>query len=266
MSAPGAPAAQAGGDAGGEGEGALRGALQGDAHEGQHRPDVGALAQQLEQVASGQQELREFLTSQPWQQGDPAALQQQHSLEQQAPALGDVDLSFLDDLDDPDDDVGGDGDDPEAFADRVLGSTEQFAAAAVHEAVAPLAEGMQQALAQQDQRLEDMRLQTEFRQLAEEFPELEDGEAQQAVFEQAAVVAQAIGQPAAAGEPQFIRIIYMAAKAAEMAADEEGREYVDSAAHLEGGGGANPAGGTPNAGDAIVNTAKRGGHSVLPWH
>jgi hypothetical protein len=82
-----------------------------------------------------------------------------------------------------------------------------------------------------------------------------------AVIKTAGELAQQLGKPELANEPKFWRVAYMMGKAAE-AANSEGRD-APNAAHLEGGGGATPAGSQVNWADMIVNAGGRKGSSVL---
>jgi hypothetical protein len=79
--------------------------------------------------------------------------------------------------------------------------------------------------------------------LAEQIGNLTAGQEEQVarpVFALAKEMAEHNGHPELSQEPWFVRMVYTAGKALE-AAQEEGAES-PSAAHLEGGGGAAPAG------------------------
>lgn len=236
MSATGQAAggSNGGGDAGGE---AAQGAAQGF--------DAAALQTQLQQTAGGVDELRQqfgqFLESAPWQQ-------QAQGGEEEAETG--FDLSFLD----------------QAYGDPAYGEAErqqmgqqfgeqfdQRVQAAVAQALAPVQQA-QQAFAREQQA----------RDLVAEHPELQDREVAEAVVRQAQQVAQDMGQPELGNNPQFWKLIHQASRATAAANAEEGGADASRAAHLEGGGGAGPAGGgqVDIAGD-IINS-KRGG-SVLPF-
>jgi hypothetical protein len=107
--------------------------------------------------------MRAFLQTAPWAQ------QQQTG---ESTGTGGVDLSFLDADDDELAGYDDDGDD-EAIQETIealANATEGF----VENSIAPLAE-----------RLDAMQRQAEWRQVAEEFPDLEDREVQRDVFEAA---------------------------------------------------------------------------------
>jgi hypothetical protein len=98
-----------------------------------------------------------------------------------------------------------------------------------------------------EQRLEPLRQETkeirqerEWQDVANQFPELVDEQVARPVFALAKEMAEHNGHPELSQEPWFVRMVYTAGKALE-AAQEEGAES-PSAAHLEGGGGAAPAG------------------------
>lgn len=203
-------------------------------------PDVSQLAEQLGQLSAGQEELRNFLQSQPWQQQEAPDPE---------PESDPMDLSFLDPADP--------SFDPEALAERLGGLVEQTA------------ERRAQALLQQHvdplrNDVAEMRRQAESDRLVAEFPELaEEGTAEQ-VVSLSRQIAEAQGRPELADEPWFWRMTYMAGRAAE-AANGEGAE--PPAAHLEGGGGAVPASSGADLGDLIVSGGEGAprGRRALPF-
>jgi hypothetical protein len=202
MSAPG----QAGGDAGGDGQ-AQGGEAQG--------PDLSGMVDQIGQIAAGQEEMRQFLASNPWQQQEQAADPQDD---------GTLDLSWLD----PQNTA---YEDPNVVAqrlnDQINGAVDQRAQALI----APMAEQMA-----------EMRRDQEARDLAAEFPELAQHDIAQHLAGPGGLaeqMAQQLNQPGLAAEPKFWRMVYMASKAAE-AANVNGSES-PGAAPLESGGGPGPA-------------------------
>lgn len=215
----------AGGDAG---------EAQGQAEGQQGGQDTAELAQALEQMQGSHEELRQFLMSQPWQQ--------QEAAEQGEPEAEPLDLSFLE---------GADPEfDPQGFSESLGQLINQTVEQRIQAATQPLAE--QQA---------EMRRQSQAERLVGEFPELADEKVATEVVSVARQIAEANGHPGLANEPWFWRTVYMAGRAAETA-NEEGAE-TPGAAHLEGGGGAGPAGGDVDLGEQIVSS--RRGRSVLPF-
>jgi hypothetical protein len=219
-------------------------AAQGDGQQqqGEGGQDVGALAEQLQAMQAGQEELRQFLTSQPWQQ------QQQGEEQQEETAEEPLDLSFLD-PEDP-------GFDPNALAERLGGLISQTAEQRAQALIAPV-----------QQQQAEMRRQNEARDLVAEFPEIANEETAQQVTSVARQLAEANGHPELADEPWMWRLTYLAGRAIDSANDEGSDE--PGAAHLEGGGGARPTGGQQgDPADAYrqaLREAARGGSSVLPF-
>jgi hypothetical protein len=209
MSAPG----QAGGDAGTTGNGdAGNGEAQG---QGQG-PDLSRMVDQIGQIASGQEEMRQYLASNPWTPQD-AEPQQEGT-----PDEG-LDLSWLD----PQATA---YDDPQAVADRlntqINGAVDQRA----QKLMAPMAEQMA-----------EMRRDQQARDLAAEFPEIATDEMANKIAGPgglAAQMADQLGQPGLAAEPGFWRLVYMAHRAAE-SGNQDGSD--GPAATLEAGGGPGPA-------------------------
>lgn len=247
MAAQGQGTGQAGGDA------ASQAAQQGDAQQGQEAPDFAALVGQVEGLSTGHQETRQALdqiaqglAGAPW-------MQQAEQAPEQAPM--DVDLSFLD-VNDP-------AYDPQQVAQHLTGLVGQLVQEGVQQHVAPIQE--QQA---------EQRRQWEAAQLTSEFPELSNQETArevvQSAHQYAEVLAPTIGRDAAqqlAKEPAFWRLMYGMGRSME-AAQQEGSGD-PGAAHLEGGGGANPGGGQQvDLGDLIVNGGEGAplGARALPFH
>lgn len=203
----------------------------------QQAPDTAALAQQLEALTGGQEEMRQFLMSQPWQQAEA------QEAEQEIPGDEPLDLSFLDPTEP--------GFDPNQVADRLGGLIDNVVEQRLQREINPLRESM-----------DEQRRDLESRDLVAEFPEFGDPQIADQVVDASKQIAQAYGKPELANEPWFWRLTYMAGRAAE-SANEEGSGDPE-AAHLEGGGGARP-GGNPQVdlGEQIVSA--RRGRSVLPF-
>lgn len=210
------------GQAGGEGQGQAQGQGGEAAQNGQAQgPDFGQLAEQLGTLASGQEEMRAFLASNPWAQ--------QQAQEGQPQEEG-IDLSFLD----PGQTM---YEDPQALGRQL----NDVISAAVEQRTQAL---MQPHIAQQN----EMRRTMEAERLSAEFPELQTPEMAQKIAGQGGIaeqiaqqIATAIGQPglakALAAEPAVWRMAYGYHKGVEYANQESGDS---TAAHLEGGGGPGP--------------------------
>ena len=219
MEASGAGPAAANGDGGGEA-----------ADNG-----LGQVSETLAALQSGQEELRSFLQSEPWQ-----AAQQPPPEEPTPEEPVALDLSFLDDPDLPPDDL----------ADRLTEAFDQRSQSQLQQALAPL----QEALSEQQRS-------REAEALVSEFPDLGDAETAEAVVQASRQWAEMAGQPELANSPTLWRLVYMAGRAAD-AANSESSE--GSAAHLEGSGGAGPAGGQQvDMADRIINAG--GPQRVLPF-
>jgi hypothetical protein len=201
MSAPG----QAAGDAGG-GNGEAQGEGQG--------PDLSGMVDQIGQIASGQEEMRQYLASNPWQQpeAEPEAQQDEG-----------LDLSWLD----PN---AQQYEDPAQVAQRL---NDQISGA-VEQRVQALTDPMREQMA-------EMRRDQQARDLAAEFPEIATDEMAQQIAGPgglAAQMADQLGQPGLAAEPSFWRLVYMAHKQSEQA--NNGSDG-PGAAPLESAGGPGPA-------------------------
>jgi hypothetical protein len=200
MSAPGQAA---GGDSG-------NGEAQG---EGQG-PDLSGMVDQIGQIASGQEEMRQYLASNPWQQPET---------EPEAQPDEGLDLSWLD----PNAPV---YEDPAAVAQRL---NDQISGA-VEQRVQALTDPMREQMA-------EMRRDQQARDLAAEFPEIATDEMANQIAGPgglAAQMADQLGQPGLAAEPSFWRLVYMAHKQAEQA--NNGSDG-PGAAPLESAGGPGPA-------------------------
>lgn len=230
MEASGAGLAGSGGaDAGG-----AEGQQQGGEGNGQG-PDLSAVQQTLDSLTTGQEELRQFLQAQPWQQ----------AAEEGEPQAEEFDTSWL-----ADDQV-----DPEVVGDQL----QKMIDARAQEQMKPLMDRLQQTEQQVRERVEA----EQFRDLAGEFPELTQPETAQQVVKHAEVLAQNMGQPGLARNAEFIRLVYTAGRAFD-AASREGQ--APDAANLEGASGASPGGGQQvDLAQLIVNGGeeKRQGSNVL---
>lgn len=226
--------AAVGGDAGQQGQ-----AQQGE--QAQASPDLSTLAEQFGRMEAGQEEMRQFLMSQPWQQPQEQAEPEQEQADE-------IDLSFLD-PDVP-------GYDPQhveqRFGDLIGQVAERRAQQLLQQQVEPLRQDVQ-----------NMRREQELAQLVDEFPEIGEEQTARQVMDRVRALAEANGHPELAHEPWLIRMTYLAGRAIDVANQEGASE--PSAAHLEGGGGAGPAAPQVDPGDLIVQAA-RGGSSVLPFH
>lgn len=203
--------------------------------------DLAQFTQTLQSLQGGQEELRQFLAQQPWQQQEAAPGQQE-----EAPAP--LDWSFLD--------PGEPDFDPREMATRLGGLIDQTMTqreqAFLQQHVNPL-----------NERLEGERVTREAQMLVDEFPEMGDPEIGPQVVAAARQTAEAHGQPQLANEPWFWRQIFMAGKAAQ-AAQEEGAETPD-AAHLEGGAGARPGAQQVDMGEQMFSGSERPGRRALPF-
>lgn len=241
LAAGGEAAQQDGGGAPGAGQ---QGLAQGqDAGAGQQTVDFGALQQQLQDMSGTQEEMRQFLAAQA-----QAAQAQQLQQQQQAQANQPPDLSFLESEADPN-----------VAAQRLQEVINQTADQRVQSM-------LEQRLGPMDQQLSDMRLNYEADQLVSEFPDLADEQVSGAVMEAAGQAATHMGQPELVANPQFVRMVYMAGRAAQMAQQQDGAAGAPGVATLEGGGGAGPAGGTQSGetSDSIGEKWAQRSGSVLP--
>lgn len=219
----------------GQGGDAAQAPAEGQAQ--QQGPDTSALASQLSSLSEGQNELRQFLESQPWKP-DPEAQQEPEA---------ELDLSFLDpaqvDFD------------PQAMAERLSGYVEQAADQRAQDLIKQHIQPLQQQV--QEQRIEQAA-----RDLAAEFPELENEQTATEVVNASRVLAEQFGQPELAGQPQFWRLVFMAGKAAE-SANAEGADA--PAAHLESGNGAAPVASQVQQADMASLFGVQPNQDPVPW-
>jgi hypothetical protein len=215
MSSP--AGAQAGGDAG---------PAQGEA-QGQEQGGQDAVLQQLQAMQQGQEELRTYLASEPWQQRQEAAEEDEGAEEQP------LDLSFLD--------VGDPGYDPQQTAQQLQTLLDSR-----------VNEGIKQALGPVQQQVQDMQRTREAEALVQEFPDIAQPEVAQQVVQTAREYAELMGRPDLGDDPKFWRIIYAAGRTFDQAKQEGSGD--PGAAHLEGGAGAAPGGqGQVDLAKLIVN-------------
>lgn len=246
MAATGQGAGQAGGDAA---QGQQQGQQQGDGQAEGQGPDFGQLVGQLEGLTTSHQETRQALDQVMANLADAPWLQEQTA--QQEPQPIDVDLGFLDAAD------------PAFNPEQAQQQLQSMIGSLVEQ-------GVQQHVQPVTQQVDLQRRQMEAQQLIGEFPELNDAENMRDVMKSATdyarVLSPVIGDEAAqrlAVEPGFLRVMYAAGRAFD-AAEQEGSGD-PGAAHLEGGGGANPGGAQQvDPGDLIVQAAS-GGRNALPF-
>ncbi len=212
---------------------------QQDGQQQGQQPDISALVEQLGGQTAQLEQMRTFMEEQQvaQQQTDPAAEQQPQE----------VDLSFVN----PE----SANYDPERAAQELLTVLQDQQSTAVSEAVAPLQE-----------QLQTMQTQREADALASEFPELENEETANAVLKATGEWVRAAGlPPEAAGNMQVVRAVFMMGRAAQLHNEENSPGSQQSAAHLEGAGGASPGGGASGGltAESIVNGGGR--RSPLPF-
>jgi hypothetical protein len=222
----------------GQGEGG------GEAAEAQQGPDFQAVVEQLGSMAQGQEEMRQALA------GLPELLQGQ---QQQGDNIGPdpqlLDPSMLD-FENP-------AFDPNAAATSIQGWMEQQWQQREQQL-------LQQHVAPMQQMVQQMMQTGEARDLVAEFPELEDEETARQTVELAQQFAQDLGAPHLAANPKLWRAAYLMGRAMDTHMQEQNMQEGPQAAHLEGGGGAGPAGGSqPDLKQQILDSNR--GSSVLPF-
>jgi len=191
---------------------------QGEAQDQGHDA-IGQLGERLsafEQSAQeAQEENRKILQNAPWMQ--------QAEEEPQAPPPPDL-SSF---------DENSPNYDPENAAQRLQEIMQEQGKSAAQQA-------LEEQLGPMREELAELRSQRAADDLAAQFPELEKPEIAKQVIEKTGEYAQMIGDPSLEGNFDFIKLVYMASKAAQRQAEDTGRES-PNAATLEAGG-ASPAG------------------------
>lgn len=220
----------------GEGEG------QGQAQ--QQGPDVAALAEQLGPLSQNMEAMRSLLESEPWKAQEPAA---------EEPQEEPLNLDFLE--------TG----DPQ-FDQQLAQNLQQIIDARTQQQV-------QQAMQQFEQKLEplmDKMTGYDAQALVDEFPELEEEQTANRVMQFSRQRAEVLGMSPdqATRNMDFVRESYLLGRAMQ-AMQEEQQAGQESAAHLEGAGGAGAGGASQvDLGDQIVNgpDGQRLGSRVLPFH
>lgn len=205
-------------------------------------PGLEAMAQQMQEFGQQLEPMREFLQSQQWQ--DIQQAQGQEPGQQEGDPFEGLDLGYLEDP------AIAAGMDPNQFSQQLAQTISQAAEQIADKRVGPV-----------EQRMQEMQRQQDVAALVGEFPEMAEEETAQQVLAAASQLAQQMGQPELAENPQFWRVVYMAGRAADAAAEEQGE--IPAPGQLESGAGATPGGGGGDLGDQIVGA--RRGASVLPY-
>jgi hypothetical protein len=210
-------------------------------------PGLEAMAQQMQEFGQQLEPMREFLQSQQWQEIQQAQADPQQPQPQDDPFSG-LDLGFLEDPS-----VAAQMD-PEQFSQQlsqtISQAAEQIADRQVEQRVGPV-----------EQQLAEMQRQQDVASLVGEFPEIAEEDTAKQVLQAAGQLAEQMGQPELGQNPKFWRVVYMAGRAADAAAEEQGD--ISAPAGLESGAGATPGGGGGDLGDQIVGA--RAGRGVLPF-
>lgn len=191
-------------------------AQQGGEGEGQQQqgPDLGALQEQLGAVGSNMEQMYQYLQSEPWRQGEPEA---QEPEAQEEP----LNYDFLQ--------TG----DPQY--DQELATSLQNLIQ--HGSQQEIQRALQNELAPLREQVQEFQIEYKARELANEFPELNEEETANRVIAFSKQRAAALGQPELANSPDFWRESYLLGRAMQ-AMQEEQQAGEQSVAHLEGGGGA----------------------------
>jgi hypothetical protein len=230
---------QGAGGANGQGDGQQQGGEGADSG-----PDFAAMQQALSSQGETLESMRDFLQSAPWQ--DIQQAQGQEAPQQDDP-FGELDLGILDP------DVAA-GMDPQQFSQQlsqtISQAAEQIADRQVEQRVGPV-----------EQQLAEMQRQQDVASLVGEFPEIAEEDTAKQVLQAAGQLAEQMGQPELGQNPKFWRVVYMAGRAADAAAEEQGD--ISAPVGLESGAGATPGGGGGDLGDQIVGA--RAGRGVLPF-
>jgi hypothetical protein len=242
----GGVAAANGGDAGGD-------ALGQNGHGENGNADFAAVMDQLSQMSSSQDELRQFLTAQPFQPqaGNDLGWAEGDGLDAAGQQAGW----------DPGDDFG------EGFGDELTGDPVRDAQVLGDHFDAAMQHHVEQAVAPLREHMAEMERVADARDLTMEFPELSEPDTAKQVLRMSSDLAQAAGHPEIANEPWLWRLVYAAGRAYDAAAAESA-ESPDAAAHLEGGGGAGPGSSdAPSMVDQILtpDESQGLGRRVLPF-
>lgn len=231
---------------GGAGQAAGGDAGQADGAQQGQGLDAVALNETLAALQGGQDELRQLFAQPPeWAQHLMQNGQQDDGQQQDDQPL---DLSFLDDpMADPRDQA--------AQLAALIQQNGQQQQTQMNEAI-------QQALAPITERLNHREQQEAAAEFVAEFPEVGDPNVAKEVMQLSRDYAAQLEMPELGNNMRFARLVFAATKAFDAATQEGSGD--PGAAHLEGGGGANPGGGQQgDAFDRMLNQ-KRGG-SVLPF-
>lgn len=224
MEASGAGLAAGGGDGAAQGQG--DGGEQQDGQQGQATGDaaIAQLAEGLARMESGQEEMRRFLGGiAEQQQGTGQEHQAQQEQHQQQPQP--LDLSVFDETA-----PGYDGQKAAELLQNAMSQTASTEAGRLlQEAIGPL-----------QQQVTDMRRSQETDALTAEFPDLKDEKVAESVVASAQRYATMVGQPELVTSTPFVRLVYMAGRAAELAQKQGGAADGATAATLEGATGASP--------------------------
>ena len=216
--------------------------------------DFSAVIDQLNSMASGQEEMRQALEGLAPQQVQqladlPEGDHPFHEGEGEGEGDPGFDASGLDD-------AGFDPGDPEAEAHQQAQAIGQFVNDQVQQAVAPIQQ-------QVDQRLQRADAEGQWRDVLQAFPELGHDETWDQVQELGRNILAAHGaDQQLMQQPWFVGVIYQAGRAMEMHQAEMAQAgEPPGAARLEGGGGA--AG--PGGGGQSIGQLLQGQPSVLPF-
>lgn len=227
------------GQQGGDGEGQQQG--------GFGQAEFGQLNQTLQAIGQGQEGLRELL------QNQLAGQQQEGGEGEGDDGLGEIDLSFLD--------PASVGFDPAQIGPQLQQVIRDQATAQAQQII-------QQQLNPVTERFDAFERNQQLSDLAAEFPELTQEENARQVFGLARQVTDAFGWgEQMAGDPRFVRILYLAGRAADAHNEEEAQGGQPGAALLEGGGGARPSGvgQGQDMGELITGGGGRRGAGALPF-
>lgn len=207
--------------------------------EGQvQQPDLNATLEQMNAtigtLAPQVQETREFMQTVQQREAAAATAQQQEADQQRQAEQRQADLGFLED--------------PALSPEDVGERLQQFMS---QEATKVSQQMLEQQLKPLTDELTTLRAERDSDVLIGKYPELGDPETSKAVLAHVQNWAEAMGQPDLAGNSQFVEVVYLAGRAAEMQSKQEaGAANASGAATLEGAAGAGPAGAGQSAADA----------------
>lgn len=235
-SAAGLAAAPATGDAAQQGDGQ---ANQQDGQQQAQQPDMAAvldaIGQQFEQQRTMLQSLAESRT-----EGEGEQQQQQQGEEGQ----GEIDLSFLDES-------APTYQGPEAAMQQLGSLIDNIAAQRAQALVEPL---------QKD--IGELRTDRAIDDLVAKYPQIADPEVGKTVIDTAQQWAQKAGHPELGSMPEFFELVYLAGRAADQSKQEGSTQ--ESAAALEGAGGASPGGAGQGTAPTTESVTANWGAKRLP--